>query len=163
MESMDACSRFPSFSDLTWDPLRDGSHVSQLLWCPNATLKREKPGRSGSLRFLGFPSISYAGQMLRSLPSCHCLAIWDLQDLHRSESVDLKLIFKRFTTQQSEYYILRRHTDVTWEGDAGRATGSYMRRTWTHRAVACRAAGFRAASVTTSCDLLKNRNALEDF
>lgn len=103
MESMDACSRFPSFSDLTWDPLRDGSHVSQLLWCPNATLKREKPGRSGSLRFLGFPSISYAGQMLRSLPSCHCLAIWDLQDLHRSESVDLKLIFKRFTTQHSDF------------------------------------------------------------
>ena len=103
MENMDACSCFPSFSDLTWDPLRDGSHVSQHLWCPNATLKREKPGRSGSLRFLGFPSISYAGQMLRSLPSCHCLTIWDLQDLHRSESVDLKIIFKRFTTQLSDF------------------------------------------------------------
>lgn len=34
----------------------------------NATLDREKPGRSGSLSFLGFPSISYADQMLHSLP-----------------------------------------------------------------------------------------------
>lgn len=32
--------------------------------------------------------------MLCSLPSCHSLAIWDLQNLHYSESVDLKLIFK---------------------------------------------------------------------
>lgn len=91
-ENVDSRPFIPGFSDLTWDPLRDGSHVSPL-WCPNATLEIEKPGRSGSPTFLGFPSISYASQMLCSLPSCHSLTIWVLRKLH-SKAVDLKPPFK---------------------------------------------------------------------
>lgn len=40
MERKGARSSVPPPSDLMWDPLRDGSHVSLLLWCPTATLKR---------------------------------------------------------------------------------------------------------------------------
>lgn len=54
-------------------------------------IKREKPGRSGSPSFLGIPSISYAGQMLRSLPSCHSLALRDHRALQRAAAVDLNL------------------------------------------------------------------------
>lgn len=39
-ERKGARSSVPPPSDLMWDPLRDGSHVSLLLWCPTATLKR---------------------------------------------------------------------------------------------------------------------------
>lgn len=92
MESADPCSSAPHLSDLMWDPLRDGSHVSALLWCQKRYIRERKARKKWVTKFPGIPFQSHMPTRCSiPFPSRPSLTIWVLQHLH-SISADLKLL-----------------------------------------------------------------------